>query len=177
LEEAVFLDLYDNRIEWKDQKLISSPKPNDTTTNLEIGIIYDKYTMKLEFKSIKVIFFDLGETLVTWDRTKSKFVSFIQTYDIVKDLERRKIEIGIISDGSRTDLDNLIEDQNLLSKFKVVVMSEDDDVQASKPDPKIFNMALSKMSSQLEMQIKASDTAFISEDIHHFRKYNFEFSR
>jgi len=153
------------------------PKTHNQSTNLEIGVIYDKYTMKLEFKSIKVIFFDLGETLVTWDGTKSKFVNFVETYDILKDLEKRKIEVGIISDGSRTDLDNLIEDQNLLSKFKVIIMSEDDDVQASKPDPKIFNKAISKMSSALGIQLKAFDTAFISENIPHFRKYNFEFSR
>ena len=133
--------------------------------------------MKLEFKDLKAIFFDLGETLVTWDRIKNKFVNFTQTYDILKDLERRKIEIGIISDGNRTDLDNLIEDKNLLSKFKVVIMSEDDDIQASKPDPKIFNAALSKMSSKLGGALKAPDTAFISENIQHFTEYNFRFSR
>jgi FMN phosphatase YigB (HAD superfamily) len=177
LGESVFLELGENRMEWKDQKLISSLKPNGTTTNLEVGVIYDKYTLKLEFKSIKVIFFDLGETLVTWDSIKNKFINFIQTYDLLKDIEKMRIEIGIISDGSRTDLNNLVEDQNLLSKFKVIIMSEDDDVQASKPDPKIFNRALSKMSSELGIQLKASDTAFVSENIHHFRKYNFEFSR
>jgi FMN phosphatase YigB (HAD superfamily) len=56
-------------------------------------------------------------------------------------------------------------------------MSEDDDIQASKPDPKIFTAALSKMSSELGMALNASDTAFIGENIQHFREYNFRFSR
>jgi FMN phosphatase YigB (HAD superfamily) len=119
----------------------------------------------------------LDMQIMLWDRTKNKFINFIETYDILKDLEKRKIEIGIISDGSRTDLDNLIDDQNLLSKFKVVIMSEDDDVQASKPDPKIFNKAISKMSSALGIQLKVLDTAFISENILSFQKIHFEFSR
>ena len=56
-------------------------------------------------------------------------------------------------------------------------MSEDEDVQAPKPNPKIFNKAISKMSSEIEIELKASDIAFISENVNHFRIYNFEFSR
>jgi len=177
MEEVIFLDLGDYRVEWKEHTMISITKQNDVNANLEIGIIYDTYAMKLEFKNIKTIFFDLGETLVTWNGKKNKFINFNQTYDILKNLERRKIEIGIISDGSRADLNNLIEDQTLLSKFRVIVMSKDDDVQTSKPDPKIFDKAISKMRSEIGIQLKPSDTAFISENINHFRKYNFEFSR
>jgi FMN phosphatase YigB (HAD superfamily) len=77
------------------------------------------------------------------DEAKKKFINFPQTYDILTDLERRKIAIGIISDGNRSDL-NLLEDRNLLSRFRIVVMSEDEDVQAPKPDPKIFNKAISR---------------------------------
>ncbi len=61
-------------------------------------------------RTVKALFFDLGETLVTFDEAKKKFINFPQTYDILTDLERRKIRIGIISDGNRSDL-NLLEDQ------------------------------------------------------------------
>src|SRR6476620_973065 len=154
MEEVIFLDFGDYRLEWKERTLISISKQKDISKNLEIGIIHDTYTMKLDFKFIKAIFFDLGETLVTWNKKKNKFINFDQTYNILNNLQRSKIEIGIISDGSRADLDNLIEDQTLLSNFRVIVMSKDDDVQASEPDQKIFNKAISKMSLELGIQLQ-----------------------
>ena len=75
--------------------------------------------------------------MVTWNETHKKFINFADTYNILSNLEKRKIEVGLISDGSRRDLE-LVEDQNLLSKFKIIVMSEDDDVQVSKPGSKNF---------------------------------------
>ena len=176
MTESVFLALGNYKIEWKNHTLISIPKPQDISTSLEIGVISDTYTMKLELRTVKALFFDLGETLVTFDEAKKKFVNFPQTYEILTDLERRKIGIGIISDGNRSDL-NLLEDQNLLSRFRIIVMSEDEDVQAPKPNPKIFNKAISKMRSEIGIELKASGTAFISENVNHFRIYNFEFSR
>ena len=49
--------------------------------------------MKLELRTIKVLFFDLGETLVTCDETKKKFINFPQTYDILTNIEKRKIDL------------------------------------------------------------------------------------
>jgi beta-phosphoglucomutase-like phosphatase (HAD superfamily) len=82
-----------------------------------------------------------------------------------------------ISDGRRFDSDKYIGDKNLLSKFKVVVMSEDDEVQIRKPNPQIFNIAVSKVSEKLGEKLAPQYTSFMTEKIDQFRKYNFEFSR
>ena len=65
---------------------------------------------------------------MTLPNTTQKFVNFPQTNSLLHNLKTKGIEVGIISDGNRLDLSLLLDNQNLLNKFKVIVMSSDEEV-------------------------------------------------
>ena len=173
--ESTFLDLEGIRYMWKNidtnTTILSTTQIEDS--NISIGIISDKFTIKLNLKP-KVLFFDLGRTLVTRPNTTQKFVNFPQTNSLLQNLKTKGIEVGIISDGNRSDLNLLLADQTLLNKFKVIVMSGDEAVGGiEKPKAKIFNVAIAKMSNILGFALNPMETAFITETVEHFKVYNF----
>jgi predicted HAD superfamily phosphohydrolase YqeG len=121
--ETVFLDLNNMRYKWDN---IGNGKTKISTTNIDtsdisIGIISERSILKLKL-NITALFLDLGETLVTHDDTSGKFIEFPETDIILKNLKENGIEIGIISDGSRSQLNNLLANPLLLNRFKVIVM-------------------------------------------------------
>jgi hypothetical protein len=175
LAENVILDLEGIRYRWKNininTTILSTTQIEDSA--LSIGIISETSIMKLTFKP-KVLFFDLGNTLVMRPNTTEKFVTFPQTTKLLNNLKIKGIEVGIISNGNRSDLNLLLADQNLLNKFKVIVMSGDVEVGGiEKPKAKIFNVAIAKMSDILGFDLNPMETAFITETVEHFKVYNF----
>ena len=91
---------------------------------------------------------------------------------LLNDLKNEGIETGIISNGNRAEVDSLLDDPTFLNQFKVIVMSGDPEVGGvSKPSPKIFNVALSKMSVVLGREVNPLETTFLTETVQHFRVY------
>ena len=91
---------------------------------------------------------------------------------LLNDLKSEGIETGIISNGNRAEVDSLLDDPTFLNQFKVIVMSDDPEVGGmSKPQPKIFNVALSKMSVVLGREVNPIETTFLTETVQHFRVY------
>ena len=182
LEETVFLDLENTRYKWDDTgngnfKISTTPIE---ASSFAIGIVSEKLALKLEL-NIKVLFLDLGNTLVSRPNASDngvnaseKFVSFPETDTILSNLKARGLEMGIISDGSTSQLETLLADPTLLDRFKVVVMSDDEEVGGvRKPKARIFNVALTKMSNALGFDLNPSETALLTETIEHFKVYNF----
>lgn len=53
-------------------------------------------------------------------------------------------------------------------------MSEDDEVGGiRKPKAKIFNVGISKISRALGFNLDPSETAFLTENVEHFKAYDF----
>ena len=172
LTEAVFVDLNNTRYKWDNAQLEIIPRPSQDQ-EIAIGIQYEGHTMKLEFKALKAIFFDLGDTLVKYDGLEDKLLAFDHTNAILSNLEKKGIALGIISDGNRQYVQNLLDDQNFLLRFKVIVMSDDNEVGGiRKPNSKIFDIAISKMRAALGEDLHSSETVFITETIDHFKVYN-----
>ena len=172
--ETVFLDLNNIRYKWNDtrdgkRKITTA---NIDTSDISIGIISEKSFLKLKL-NMKALFFDLGETLVTHDNISGKFIEFPEIDIILKNLKENGIEIGIISDGSRSQVNNLLANPSLLNKFKVIVMSDDQAGGTRKPKAKIFNIALNEMSNALGFNLDPTETALLTETIDHFKVYNF----
>lgn len=133
--------------------------------------------MTLQLLRLRVLFLDLGNTLVVQKPETGKFVQFPETDMLLHDLKSKGIEIGIISDGSRSLLDELLDDNGFLNRFRIVVMSDDPEVGGVlKPRAKIFDVALSKMSASLGQVVNPSETAFLTETVEHFKVYNFLYS-
>jgi beta-phosphoglucomutase-like phosphatase (HAD superfamily) len=181
LKETVFLDLDNVRYEWEN---IGNDNWKITTSQIEtldfsIGTISENLTLKLNLK-IKVLFLDLGNTLVSrpntsesHTNTSEKFVAFPETDTILSKLKGKGLEIAVISDGNRSDL-TLLADPTILDRFKVIVMSGDDEVGGiQKPKAKIFNIGISKMSKALGFPLDPTETAFLTENVEHFKAYNF----
>ena len=82
--------------------------------------------LKLNLK-IKVLFLDLGNTLVSRPKNSEKFVAFPETVTLLNKLKEKGIEMAIISDGNRLDLNEFLADPTILNRFSVVVMSDDDE--------------------------------------------------
>ena len=70
--------------------------------DFSIGIISEeKLILQLKLK-IKVLFLDLGNTLVSRDNITEKFIAFLDTDTILSNLKGKGLEIGIISYGNRS---------------------------------------------------------------------------
>jgi len=175
LKEIVFLDLDNIRYLWKNlgnQKWKIITKQIETS-EFSMGIISENLTLKLNLK-IKVLFLDLGNTLLSPNNTTGKFVAFPETDTILNKLKETGLEIAVISDGDRSHLNTLLADPTILDRFKVIVMSDDDEVGGiPKPKAKIFNVGISKMSTALGFPVDPSETAFLTENPEHFKVYNF----
>ncbi len=174
--ETVFLDLQNTRYRWENT---GNGKTKISTTQIETSdfsidiISEEKLIIQLKLK-IKVLFLDLGNTLVSRDNITKKFIAFPETDTILSNLKGKGLEIGIISDGNRSQLNAWLADPTLLNRVKVVVMSDDEEVGGiRKPKAKIFNVAMAKMSNDLGFDLNPSETALLTETIEHFKVYNF----
>ena len=175
MSEKVFLELDKTRYTWEYID-INTTRLNTTQiedSDLSIGIISDKSIIKMKLE-LKVMFFDLGNTLIFRANQEEQFVNFAETDSILSNLKQKGIELGVISNGNRIELNNLLADPNLLNKFRVVVMSQDPEVGGiGKPKAKIFNIAIAKMSNILGFELYPMETAFLTEQVEHFKVYNF----
>jgi hypothetical protein len=86
--EAVFVDLNNTRYKWKNAQLEIISRPSQDQ-EIAIGIQYEDHTVKLEFKALKAVFFDLGDTLVKYDGLKDKLLAFDHINTILSNLEKK----------------------------------------------------------------------------------------
>gem|GEM_PF-1954032 len=148
---------------------------------IRVGISDNNFKIVLEYKSLKAVFFDLGNTLVKTIFDNSHIIDVIvfpEVNEIISSLKDRGIKLGIISNGSRSLLKKWLEDQNselnqLFDKFNLIIMSDDDVGGVRKPQKEIFRKAI----SQLDPNLNLLSTAFIADeaDINHFKVYNLLF--
>jgi FMN phosphatase YigB (HAD superfamily) len=175
LTGTVYFELDGTRYEWKhydDDKAELSTK-NIGSTEITIGLYSTETVMAIKLLRLKVLFLDLGNTLVVQNPNTGKFAQLPQTDMLLDSLKRKGIEAGIISDGSRSMVDELLDDKSFLNRFRIVVMSGDPEVGGVlKPRAKIFDVALSKMSASLGQDVNPSETAFLTETVEHFKVYN-----
>ena len=123
----------------------------------------------------------MGNTLVKIISDNSDSIDVIifpETNEIISSLKDRGIKLGIISNGSRSQLKKWLDDQNsdlnqLFDKFILIIMSDDDVGGVRKPQREIFRKAI----SQLDPDLNLLSTAFIADeaDINHFKVYNLLF--
>jgi predicted HAD superfamily phosphohydrolase YqeG len=177
----VFLDIDNNRYTWAGNSIIRSSIGDLDNDLIRVGIVDNDFKIVLEYKSLKAIFFDLGNTLVKTIFDNSNIIDVIifpEVNEIISSLKNRGIKLGIISNGSRSFLKKWLQDQNsdlsrLFDKFNLIVMSEDDVGGVQKPQKEIFRKAI----SQLDPNLNLLSTTFIADetDINHFKVYNFLF--
>jgi FMN phosphatase YigB (HAD superfamily) len=76
-------------------------------------------------------------------------VAFTKTDTILSNLKAKGLEIWIISDGNRSQINTWLDDPILLDRFMVVVMSDDEEVgEIRKPKAKIFKVVIDKRSER-----------------------------
>lgn len=177
----MFLDLDNNRYTWAGNSITRSSITGLDNDLIRVGIAHDNFKIVLEYKSLKAVFFDLGNTLVNTIFDNSDLIDVIvfpETNEIISSLKDRGIKLGIISNGSRNLLRKWLQDQNsdlsrLFDKFDLIVMSDDDVGRVRKPQKEIFRKAI----SQLDPNLNLLSMTFIADetDINHFKVYNFLF--
>jgi predicted HAD superfamily phosphohydrolase YqeG len=178
----VFLDIDNNRYTWAGNSITRTSIAGLDNDLIRVGLANHNFKIVLEYKALKAVFFDLGNTLVkpVSDNTGiiDDVIVFPEVNEIITSLKNRGIKLGIISNGSRNLLKKCLQDQNsalnrLFDKFNLIIMSDDDVGGVQKPNKKIFEKAI----SQLDPKLNLLSTTFIAEetDINHFKVYNFLF--
>lgn len=179
----VYLEIGNKRYSWDGNSISKSSITEHSKELIRLGMESDSFNLVLEHRSLKAVFFDLGDTLIKATlndstHTLTNITVFPETEEIISSLRDKGIKLGIISNGSQSLFETLPDDQKLelktlFSKFDVVIMSDDDDVGVRKPHKKIFEKAI----LQLDPNLDPLSTAFIAEDkdINHFKIYNLLF--
>jgi predicted HAD superfamily phosphohydrolase YqeG len=100
LSETVFLELDNIRYKWVDvgNNVTKITTTQIGTSNFSMGTISENSILKLNLK-IKVLFLDLGNTLISLPENSEKFVAFPETDTLLNKLKEKGIEMAIISDG------------------------------------------------------------------------------
>ena len=107
---------------------------------------------------IKGIFFDLGDTLIT----EGNFETFPYVKEVLQDLiGRYKLAVICDTDASGKSVREIMKKARILEYFDVVVVSSE--VGVTKPDEKIFRIALNQLSLQPSEVIMVGNR--ISRDI------------
>jgi HAD superfamily hydrolase (TIGR01662 family) len=92
---------------------------------------------------IKGIFFDLGDTLVD----EENFQALLHVHKVLQNLRRRyKLAVICDTEASGEKIREIMEKAKILEYFDVVVASSD--VGITKPNEKIFRIALDKLNLQ-----------------------------
>lgn len=114
---------------------------------------------------LKVVFFDLGDTLVEQDSGSGLFVLRAGAAEIVAQLQTLGIRIGIITnvpaDWTLDDLRAVMAEPEFLDEFEVVVLSSE--APAPKPDPAIYLHS----QAQLTNPPQTYQAAFVTETLGH----------
>lgn len=108
--------------------------------------------------AISVIFFDLGDTLVT----KSPRAWLPDAQALLKSLRQAGFRLGIISntgDLARAAILNLVPDDFDLAVFEAELVLFSSEVKKAKPDPLIFEKAVARAG------VPANQCLFVTEDI------------
>ncbi|HEY7569765.1 MAG TPA: hypothetical protein VH796_00225 [Nitrososphaeraceae archaeon] len=104
----VFLDIDNNRYTWAGASITKSSITDLGNDLIRIGICENNLNVILEYKSLRAMFFDLGNTLVKTILDKSSnlidVIVFPGTNEIISSLKDKGIKLGIISNGSRSQL-------------------------------------------------------------------------
>ncbi len=110
-------------------------------------------------KKLKVIFFDLGETLVTKDK---QLIPGVKT--MLAALHQQGIRLGIISNTenlTRTEIVEMLPADFDFTVFEEQLIIFSSEVGVEKPDLAIFQLALTKTG------ISAEECLFCTEDLVH----------
>ncbi|BBM85972.1 hypothetical protein [Candidatus Uabimicrobium amorphum] len=110
----------------------------------------------------KVIFFDLGDTLVV---SGKKWATGAQ--QILQQMKSKRL--GIISNTgnlSRSQLLELLPQDFSFDSFDENLILLSSEVKIEKPDPQIFQMAI-KRAQQINPSLEAQDCLFVTEDMEH----------
>lgn len=117
-----------------------------------------------ECKTIKTVFFDLGDTLIE-SNGQGQFLLRSDASQLIELLKLQDIPLGIITnvptDWDRQDLESILVDPSFLDDFEVVILSSL--APASKPDPAIFNFSYAQLSNPAPI----TQTAFVTETLAH----------
>ena len=89
-----------------------------------------------------------------WDNAELEV--YPEVKDTLRDLRRRKLKIGIISNGFQTDIREILLKTGLKGKFNITVGV--DDVGKPKPHVEIFNYTLERL------KIKPHEALFVGDD-------------
>jgi HAD superfamily hydrolase (TIGR01662 family) len=107
---------------------------------------------------IKGVFFDLGDTLIS----EENFEAFPYVHEVLQSLMGRyKLAVICDTDASEERVREIMEKAGILKYFDLVVVSSE--VGVTKPDEKIFRIALNKLSFQPSEVIMVGNR--ISRDI------------
>jgi HAD superfamily hydrolase (TIGR01549 family) len=90
-------------------------------------------------KQISVVFFDLGDTLVTGNTPRKTWVAGAKS--VLERLRDKEVRIGVISntaDMDRTELLKILPADFGFDLFEDALVVLSSEVQVSKPDPEIF---------------------------------------
>ena len=114
---------------------------------------------------LKVVFFDLGDTLLEVDSGSGLLVLRAGAAETVAALQARNIRLGIItnvpSDWTIEDLEAAMATPEFLDEFEVVILSSE--APAPKPDPAIFLYS----QAQLSNPPATYRAAFVTETLGH----------
>jgi putative hydrolase of the HAD superfamily len=109
---------------------------------------------------IKAIIFDIGNTLLS-EENGQIFPYVIDTLKLLKNKYKLAIIANVMPSTSASKVNEILRDAQLFDLFEVVLVSSE--IGVSKPDPKIFNLALEKMNVKPEEAVMVGNT--ISTDI------------
>ncbi|MEM2994653.1 MAG: HAD-IIIA family hydrolase [Candidatus Bathyarchaeia archaeon] len=93
---------------------------------------------------IKAVFFDLGDTLVDEDN----FETLPYAHEVLKSLKEQRYKLAVVCDteASKEEVKAIMRKAGILEYFDVVVVSSE--VGATKPNEKIFRVALDELGLQ-----------------------------
>ena len=81
---------------------------------------------------------------------------FIETYSVIRLLHRKGIKLGIVSTKFRYRIINILEREDLLDCFEVIIGGED--VKEHKPDPRGLLEAIKKLNLSVSQIIYVGDS-------------------
>ncbi|MEM2971256.1 MAG: HAD-IIIA family hydrolase [Candidatus Bathyarchaeia archaeon] len=108
---------------------------------------------------IKAVFFDLGDTLVDEDN----FEALPYAHEVLQGLKEQRYKLAVICDteASKEEVKAIMEKAGIFKYFDMVVVSSE--VGVTKPDEKIFRVALDKLGLQSSEVVMVGNR--ISRDI------------
>lgn len=142
----------------------ADPTPVETADTGATPGAVDTGTPAAPCTGVRAIFFDLGETLVTWDEDRELFLTRPGTPEAIAGLKAAGVRVGIITntgwDWDLQDLRDLRDEPGLLDAFEVVLMSSEA-TSPPKPSAEIFAEAATRLVDGPPI----GQIAFVTEEI------------